>query len=149
MVSFSGMMVMEVVREEHPSIERFPATSSGFLRLSPRGLWDGIGVYESPVIDLGEIFTFSGIVWDSIEEFSTTIDKAPGLPKTIEVRYHDYAPPVMNVAGLNWSDGEIPSAQDPGWGSGGSLLWLDYENNVLQSGVDVRYIQWRATLRGA
>jgi hypothetical protein len=140
---------MEFVREEHSTTEIFPAVVSGMIRLSPKGLWEGQGTYESPVVDLGEIWVFSGVAWQSIEEFGTYIDINDTLPKTIQVRYHDYAAPVRGDHGLDWNNEESPHTDDPGWGKHGSIEWIDFENGAtLASGIDIRYIQWRARLVG-
>jgi hypothetical protein len=137
---------METVVEEHERTEVFPATDSGIIRLSPHGLWDGTGVYTSPVVDIGTVVTLSGVFWDSVESFGTSIDSRSGLPKTLELRYHDYAAPTINDTGYPWSDGQIPSDSDPFWGTSG-LEWVEWENDFRNTGVDIRYVQWRATLR--
>jgi len=141
-------IVMETVVEEHPRTEVYPSTDSGVIRLSPHGLWDGIGIYTSAVIDMEEIVTLSGIFWDSTEDYQTSVDSSTGLPKTLELRYHDYDAPELNEAGGFWADGDYPAASDPTWGDSG-LEWNEWENGYAVSGINVRYIQWRATLRGA
>ena len=96
---------MERVLEVKPRVEVWPATDSGVLRLSAHGLWDGVGKYTSVVVDIGSIVTLSGVFWDSGEEFLTSVDSTEGLPKTLELRYHDYNEPLLNDKGDPWSDG--------------------------------------------
>lgn len=150
MAVFSYGVAMEVVTEEHSRLQLWPAVASGMLRLSSHGLWAGQGTYTSPIIDLGEIYNFSGISWESEELFQTAIDTTVGGVRTFEVRYHDYSAPVYNQAGYPWYDGQLSSPLDSMWGEEGALPWVPYENNDFTvTGVMIRYIQWRAVLRGA
>lgn len=148
MTIFSYGVAMEPVTEEKPRLQIWPATTSGYLRLSPQGLWFGQGTYTAPIVDLGEIYVFSGILWDSLEGFGTSIDTTIGGMKTLEVRYHDYYEPILNEAGLAWVDQELPYRLDSMWGTNGDIPWIEVENNNLVSGVMIRYVQWRATIRG-
>lgn len=146
MTTWNYSISMEYVREDHPRVELYPRTDSGVLRLSAHGLWDGIGTYTSPVIDLGEIYTFSGVYWESIESAQAVIDTVAGGNKTLEVRYHDTTGPSKNSHGNTWQDGESPHPTDPIFGDNG-LPWIKVYNGVPIEGVEVRYIQWRATFR--
>ena len=146
MTIFRYATSMETVVEEHPDVE---VTSSGWYRLSPGGLWAGEGDYETGVEDLGTLFTFTGISWTSTEEFSTSVDTIPGSPKTISVRYSAYNAPVLNNSKLTWNNLDNPNPDDINWGTSGSIPWVELENNVPVTGVLVRYIQWKAKLKGA
>ncbi len=149
MARFTYGILLDYINQDNPMIELWPAIDSGFLRLSSEGLLNGEGTYTSPVVDLGEIYTLSGIAWDSEELYGTSIDAIAGGNKTFQLRFHDYYEPTLNIHGFPWSNQELPSSTDPMWGSSGSINWVDYQNYILTSGVMVRYVQWRTTLRGA
>jgi hypothetical protein len=141
---------METVNEERPKIQLWPAVASGYLRLSPHGLWVGEGTYTSPIVDLGEIYNLSGISWESEEPYQTQIDTTVGGMKTLEIRYHDYYEPQLNEAGFPWTNQNLAQAADPMWGEEGSIPWIPYANGDFTiTGVMIRYVQWRAVLRGA
>lgn len=149
MTVFSYGVAMDPVTEDKPKIQVWPATESGYLRLSPQGLWFGQGTYTSTILDLGEIYNLSGISWNSEERYQTQVDTTLGGVRTLEVRYHDYYQPGLNEVGFPWTPDNLAHVDDPMWGEEGAIPWVPYENNFVITGVMIRYIQWRATLRGA
>jgi hypothetical protein len=146
MAKFTYGQELDYVNFDDPRIE---LTTSGELRLSSHGLWIGEGTYTSSVLDIGSVLPFSEVFWSGDNGSGAVVDTVTGNPLTIEVRYHSYLSPVLNNRGEPWTTDRLPSDSDPGWGLTGSIPWILFENGVPISPVMVRYVQWRATIRGA
>lgn len=131
---------LEVVVPENPHLRiRYGNGPSTSLMLSPHGLYDGSGIFVSPVLDIGYVAAADSIDWESSEPGQSSV--------VIEVRMHAYRAPVLNSDGSSWSSEEMPSTGDVVWGDDGSLAWIAIsQGGAPLVGQEFRFVQYRATL---
>jgi len=135
MATYNGN-ILDLANLQNSRLTLLYSGTTTWLKLSPHGYFDGEANYNSPVVDTGDAYIFSGMNWEQSDYGDSSI--------ALKVRYSSANPPVLNKDSQSWNSGELPLDSDANWGNPGNAWTTVTQGGTEIVGTSFRYVQWRA-----